>query len=553
MLSAVMILYPLSVQGANGVAGVTIAEQQAQAKQRADVMQAEVAAPTVKIFTKQAKVSTLPPLPMEEEGFRIRQIVVESDDSFFQSYQAKVAPYEGYRIGPKGINVITRVLTEALTSDGYITTQVSVPDQDLTSGTLVLNIHPGRIERVRFTKTVAWGTWRNAFPFGEGDILNVRSLEQGLEQMKRVGNQDITMQLVPGSKPYTTIVELMRKESSPIQIVTSVDNGGYKETGQWEGSVAVSWYNPLGLNDIFSYTYGKDLEHEDNRLGSDNYYASYSIPYGWYTFNASMYRNHFRQTIATIQPYLSSGVTEGQNFGIERVLRRDSLSKTSLQVQVVRRERHNYIDGEEIDVQHQKTTAMELGIKHRQQVGRTQANIYGFVRKGIGGWGAIQQPWEDGVNNGTPRYTLWGLQLNLSSPIQVGHRMGLYTFRFVGQYAKQMLNSSDQLSIGGRYTVRGFDGERTLSGEYGAYIQNEWALPLKNGTFEPYIGLDVGAVGGPSTQYELGHVLVGSIFGVRGRLGNNVGYDVNIGTPIYKPQGFKTGKTTVGVSVYAQI
>lgn len=92
------------------------------------------------------------------------------------------------------MNVITRVLTEALTSDGYITTQVSVPDQDLTSGTLVLNIHPGRIERVRFTKTVAWGTWRNAFPFGEGDILNVRSLEQGLEQMKRVGNQDITMQ-----------------------------------------------------------------------------------------------------------------------------------------------------------------------------------------------------------------------------------------------------------------------------------------------------------------------------------------------------------------------
>ena len=87
MLSAVMILYPLSVQGANGVAGVTIAEQQAQAKQRADVMQAEVAAPTVQIFTKQAKVSTLPPLPMEEEGFRIRQIVVESDDSFFQSYR----------------------------------------------------------------------------------------------------------------------------------------------------------------------------------------------------------------------------------------------------------------------------------------------------------------------------------------------------------------------------------------------------------------------------------------------------------------------------------
>ena len=430
----------------------------------------------------------------------------------------------------------------------------------------------------------------------DGDILNVRALEQGLEQMKRVANQDVTMKLIPGTSPYTSIVELTRTETAPVTVGISVDNGGYEGTGKWESSISTSWYNPLGLNDVLSYTYGKDIEKDDARLGSSNYYLSYSIPYGWYTFTASLYRNHFRQTVATLQPYLSSGVTEGNTIGIERVLRRNQTSKTSIQAQALRKERHNYIDDEEIGVQQQKTTAVEVGLKHRQYAGNTQADLYGYYRKGVGGWGAEKQSWEDGITNGTPRYSLWGFQMSLKVPVG----KGMYSFRLVGQYAPMKLSSSEQLSIGGRYTVRGFDGEQSLSGERGAYMQHEFSYPLHQGTpmklssseqlsiggrytvrgfdgeqslsgergaymqhefsyplhqgtWTPYLGLDAGVVGGPSTEYEVGKVLVGAVLGVRAALSPRVQVDLHVGTPLYKPDGFRTGKTTVGFSMYAQL
>ncbi len=38
---------------------------------------------------------------------------------------------------------------------------------------------------------------KNAFPIKKGDILNIRRLEQGIEQMKRVSSSDVSMKLLP--------------------------------------------------------------------------------------------------------------------------------------------------------------------------------------------------------------------------------------------------------------------------------------------------------------------------------------------------------------------
>lgn len=543
-------MYPLGY----AMDGILQAEQYETSKRTAREMESMERAPSVVLQAKE-NPSVIPYSVSAHQNikFKIDHILIHSVAPQFMAYQEKLSMYEGKRLGAEEINNLTKILTDALMADGYITTQVSVPHQDLSTGTLVLEIHPGRIESIRFEKPVAWGTWRNAFPVSDGDILNIRALEQGLEQMKRVPNQDISMKLLPGDEPYTSSIVLSRTESSPIKAVLSIDNGGYEETGKWESSISTSWYNPLGLNDVFTYTYGKDIEKEDAKLGSNQYYLSYSIPYGWYTFTVSTYRNHFRQTVATLQPYLSTGTTEGDSISVERVLRRDQTSKTSLSLQMQRKERHNYIDDEEIEVQKERTTAYEIGIKHRQYAGHTQADIYGYFRKGVGGWGAEKQPWEDGIHNGTPRYRLLGLQLSIQAPVQIAHRTGAYSFRLVGQYTPDRLSSSSQISIGGRYTVRGFDGKQSLSGEYGAYMQQEISIPIDGGRWHPYIGIDAGFVGGPSTVYEVGKALVGAAIGIRGNLSSRVYLDAHVGTPIYKPEGFRTSHATFGCSMYIEL
>ena len=55
----------------------------------------------------------------------------------------------------------------------------------------------GRLHKIIYGKDSALIPWKNAFPIKEGDILNIRRLEQGLEQMKRVSSLDVSMKLLP--------------------------------------------------------------------------------------------------------------------------------------------------------------------------------------------------------------------------------------------------------------------------------------------------------------------------------------------------------------------
>ena len=55
----------------------------------------------------------------------------------------------------------------------------------------------GRLHKIIYGKDSAVILWKNAFPIKEGNILNIRRLEQGLEQMKCVSSLDVSMKLLP--------------------------------------------------------------------------------------------------------------------------------------------------------------------------------------------------------------------------------------------------------------------------------------------------------------------------------------------------------------------
>jgi len=114
-----------------------------------------------------------------------------------------------------------------------------------------------------------------------------------------------------------------------------------------------------------------------------------------------------------------------------------------------------------------------------------------------------------------------------------------------GQFTNDTLNYIDDLTIGSRYTVRGFDGETMLAAEQGFYWRNEVQAPLGQTGQSVYAGLDYGRVWGPSTRYLAGTQLAGAVVGLRGalpfRLGG-VSYDLFVGTPVYKPSGFDTAR-----------
>ena len=117
-----------------------------------------------------------------------------------------------------------------------------------------------------------------------------------------------------------------------------------------------------------------------------------------------------------------------------------------------------------------------------------------------------------------------------------------------GQNPSIALTPQDRFSIGGRYSVRGYDGEMALSGERGWLLRNELSWGLDASSHEAYLGIDQGDVSGPSTQNLVGRYLSGAVIGVRGSWGS-LQYDLFVGAPITRPERFSTSATTTGFSL----
>lgn len=103
----------------------------------------------------------------------------------------------------------------------------------------------------------------------------------------------------------------------------------------------------------------------------------------------------------------------------------------------------------------------------------------------------------------------------------------------------------DRFSIGNRYSVRGFDGEYTLSGDRGWFVRNDLGVGLGQSGQELYVGMDYGEVAGPSTRWISGRHLAGAAVGVRGSF-RALSYDLFTGWPVSKPGGMPVSDATFG-------
>ena len=138
----------------------------------------------------------------------------------------------------------------------------------------------------------------------------------------------------------------------------------------------------------------------------------------------------------------------------------------------------------------------------------------------------------------------------MNVPFKIGRQNFALDSNLHAQWHKTPLTQQDKLAIGSRYTVRGFDGETTLSAERGWYWRNDLSWQYRP-NHQLYAGLDTGRVSGPSAEYLLGRSLSGAALGVRGqsKAGGTLSYDLFAAKPLHKPDRFQTAKTTFGFNL----
>jgi hemolysin activation/secretion protein len=541
-------------QDLSGIAAGQLQRQQQQERQRS--VDLEAARPDVRLSPLSPGVPDTYPVG-ESPCFPVERIILQGDsDGVFLRFLEPVDGALGRCLGSGGLNIVIARVQNALVAAGYVTTRVLAPPQDLRTGTLTLTVVPGRIRAVRIVQpadgNAAWHqpTWANALPGGPGDILNVRDIEQALENFKRVPTAEADINVEPGDKPGESDLVIQWRQARPLRFGVSVDDSGARATGRLQGNVTAALDNALGWNDLAHISMGNDLsgDGDNGARGTRNYAAHYSVPFGSWLLSTSASHYRYVQSIAGAnQNYEYSGTSTNADIKLSRMVYRDASRKLSLFGRVYRRASENFIDDTEVEVQRRRMAGYELGLTHKEFIGQATLEATVSYRHGAQILGAIPAP-EELFGEGTARPRIISADVALNVPFSVGganlHYLGLLR----GQSSSSSLIPQDRFAIGGRYTVRGFDGESNLLAARGWLLRNDISAPLGDSGQQLFVGLDYGAVSGPETQYLAGTQLAGAVIGMRGQW-QRLQYEVFVGKPISKPDAFDTASVTSGFSL----
>ncbi|QMC03150.1 ShlB/FhaC/HecB family hemolysin secretion/activation protein [Escherichia coli] len=545
-----VLLLPLSLQAADirrSGEDTFIIQQQ---RQEALEQQLTPSAPDVRLSAPGSFARKIN-FPVETPCFQIKQTELKGADALphWLPLQKIANGAVGHCLGAKGINLLMSTLQNRLVDHGYVTTRVLAPSQDLKSGILRLVIIPGVVRHVRLTPdSDDYIQLYSSFPAHEGSLLDLRDIEQGLENMQRLPGVQADMEIVPGEQPGESDILITRKQDKYWRLGFSLDDSGTRSTGRYLGGITFSLDNPFSLSDLLYVSATHNFPHYGGK-GSKNYTAHYSVPFGYWQFSVTASDYDYHQTVAgAVEDYQYSG--ESQNLGMQlsRVLHRNGTQKTVLTYDVQARRSRNYINDTEIQVQRRQTAAWRLGLQHRHYISQATLDAGVSWQRGTRWFGAQPAP-EEIFGEATALSKILQMNASFNLPFTLAGQPFSYSFRYQRQLSNTPLTPQEQFAIGNRWTVRGFDGERTLNASNGWYIRNDlaWRTPLPEQ--ELYLGMDYGEVGGAGSEYLVGRHLAGGVVGLRGQL-FSTDYDVFIGRPFSKPAGFMTSDLTVGFNLF---
>ncbi|QWT19821.1 ShlB/FhaC/HecB family hemolysin secretion/activation protein [Bacillus sp. NP157] len=506
--------------GAVALEDIDTQERRARTQREAKSRDDQRAQPAVRLGSAPPADFHRTDLPVENECFRIDAIVLDGfPGRAFDFARRYLRAYVGRCMGHDGINLVVRRVSDLIIDRGYVTTRVGLAPQDIHSGVLRITLVPATVRAVRFAPGSASGFWRTALPSRVGGLLNLRDIEQGLEQFKRVPSQDVTIDIAPGDVPGESDLVVSIARTRPWHVVATLDDTGSRATGRLQGGLQLGLDNPLRINDVLTLGYNHDVGRSRGH-GTRGNSANYAVPLGNGSASISLYDYHYHQTVTgSQQAFLSSGKSRSVDLTLQRLLHRTAYGKTSLELRVGKRLAHNFIEGTELVSQQRHVATAELALVQRQFVGRAQVDLRIARRQGLHALGGQRDAANLPAGYPTFQYRMGILDASLSLPFSVGGAPLQWTSELRAQRSGDVLYASEFITVGGRYSVRGFDGEQNLAGEKGWYWRNTLSAPLGSLPVAVYLGIDGGHVGGPSIKALPDKTLRGAFAGVRGGAG----------------------------------
>lgn len=456
-----------------------ILQRQEQDRIRRDI---EAAQPPEKAPAGIDTRTLVPPVDASVVGAKcrnIRELVIGSAPNLSAAVRRKIElEFTGRCLGVTEIEQILGEITRDYVLRGYITTRAYLPQQDLGTGKLEIIIIEGVIEKIMLDDGGRDSIRLfNAVPAEAGGLLNLRDLEQGIDQINRLASNDARLDIQPGSTPGESVVVIHNQPKRRFRVSTTYDNQGSASTGKHQAGVTLSADNLLTVNDFISIGHRESLPGDQEAKFSESDFASFTLPIGYSTFSYSHSNSRYVSmiTMPSGLSLRSTGDSQNDSVSLDRVVYRDQGTRATLTGMLTTKSSQNFLAGELLGVSSRNLTVLDL------DAGLTTGFLGGIFSLNLG-WaqglafaGAIKDP--DNLPSSAPRGQFHKLKFGSGYhlPFKLAGQDLAFSSQLTGQQAYDTLYGSEQIMIGGIYTVRGFV-RNVLSGDNGYYIRNELSL-----------------------------------------------------------------------------
>ena len=414
------------------------------------------------------------------ERFDIDEFRVEGADTLPQiEIEAAVYPFLGPRRTSDDVEKARAAVEKAYHDKGLQTVAVAIPQQDAQRGFIVLKVTESRVGQLRVKGSRYFdlaNIKRSAPSLKEGSLPNFKEVTKDIVSLNRWPDRRVTPSLRAGVAPGTIDIDLNVEDTLPLHGSAEINNRQSPSTTSLRESYSLRHDNLWQLGHSMTVTYqDAPLNRKDAMVISGSYLARTS--YDW--LSVLLYGLKSYSSVATVGG--ANVIGPGEVIGGRAVLTLPTKGELF----------HTLSLG--IDYKHFAQTlrlgsdAFDSPVTYAPLVagygatwqgdGRlTQLNA--SVTTGLRGIGS--SPIEFGVK----RFNATGSFIHLNADLAHTHELpeGFQFFGKVqGQAADQPLVSSEQFSIGGQDSVRGYLESEVL-GDYGV----AGTLELRSPNLAPY-------------------------------------------------------------------
>ena len=425
------------------------------------------------------------------QGLRLAGVTLLPASALEAGIKAHMAPC----MGVHQINRLLAEITRVYVAAGFIAVRPYLRHMPAAGRTLDITVDEGYVEAIELADQRLPLSLRGAFPGMLGAPLNLRDLEQGLDQLNRLRSVDMTADIVPGSRQGASRIILRAAASAAHwSLDLGLDNTGNASTGPERQTLGLTLDSPLQLNDALSLSASNTLNHGPRLSSSTGLF--YSVPYGYWTLSAFASHIEYRAPLKlTTTTLYGSGRTDQFGLRVDRVLWRNQGHQLSAHLQLAHKDVDAYLQKARLGIQSPTLTLAEAGFNlfwHDAAVWSLDLNY----TRGLTWLGADRD--SDRVLPNLPRAQSQTYRASLVQwrSSQLGGQPLQWQSQLSLQYSPDPLPAIEQLLGTDDSAVRGYR-RNSASGAIGALWRNTLYMPVRSNravTLTARLGLDHGWV-----------------------------------------------------------